>query len=115
MPTLEGVEDAEDAVGWDDHGSEAEEGKAPGEAQQEQEPQDGQGVLGRWVVLALACIGLPQEQDLSHYNDEDGQSPDKHPGVIADVDSIMDVDVSDPAPGMYKGNVFNQSSQVNGL
>lgn len=108
MPTLEGVEDAEDAVGWDDHGSEAEEGKAPGEAQQEQETQDGQGVLRCWVLLALACLGLPQQQDLPHHNYEDGQSRDKHPGVIANVDSVMELDVSDLAHEMYNGNVFQE-------
>ena len=100
-PTLEGVDDAEDVVRWDGHGSVAEEGKAPGEAEHGEQPQDGEGVGGRGAFRLLG-FQLLLQLNLSHHEDEDEQIEEKHQRVVADVYCIVNLDVRDPTPDIQE-------------
>ena len=57
--TLKGVEDGEDIVGGDEQRPMAEEGKSPGEAEQEEQAEDGEGVCPDGAnFLGFLCRGL---------------------------------------------------------
>ena len=96
-PTLEGVDDAEDVVRWDGHGSVAEESKAPGQAEHREQAQDGEGVCGCGAFRLLG-LNLLLQLNMSHHEDEDGQVEEKHQRVVANIYCIVNLDIRDPTP-----------------
>lgn len=106
---MEGVEDGEDVVGGYEQGPEAEEGDGPGDAEQEQQAQDGQRLgLDGEVALNFLLLQL-EEDDLSHGGDEHGEAEEEDHGVVADVHPLLDVGVGDPAAGGHEAQAQAQN------
>lgn len=100
--TLKGVEDGEDVVGGYDQRAVAEESKGPGEAQQEEQAQNGHGVgLDGAAVLGFRCR-LPHERNVVHDHNERSKSEEEHHTIITNVHSLVDDDIRNPAPGNHE-------------
>lgn len=100
--TLKGVEDGEDIVGGYEQRSIAEKSKGPGDAEEEEQGQNGESLCLDWdVVLRFRCCQL-KENNLPHSYDEHAKGEDEHYSIITNVHPLLDKGIRDPTPEKYE-------------
>lgn len=96
-PTLKGVEDGEDVVRDNDQRSVTEEGEGPGDAEKDEQAQNGGSVaFGGALLQRFPCFR--HYSDLPYSYNEYRESEEEHHGIITNVHPTVDGRISDPAP-----------------
>lgn len=100
--TLKGVEDGENIVGCYKQRSIAEESKGPGDAEEEEQTQNGESLCLDWdVVLSFPCCWLKDNHQL-HSCDKYAKDEDEYNSIITNVHPLLDIGIRDPAPEIYE-------------
>lgn len=102
MCTLKGVEDGEDIVGGYEQRSMAEEGKSPGDAQQEEQAQNGESVYLCGAVVISFHRSLLKLDNLIHSYDEYAYGEDENHSIITHIHPLLENYIRNPAPENQK-------------
>lgn len=98
MDTLERIEDRENVVGGHPKGAVGKEGKTPCDTQQATQSHDSYNAWATCVILCFACVGSLETEEPGHCDDKSSKGEDEDHHIVAYVDNVVGVIVSDPAP-----------------
>ena len=97
--TLKRIENGENVVGGNPEGTVGEEGETPGDTEHEAQSHDGHQAYAAFVDLLVVLLVSLEKTEPCHHDGEGDEGEDEDDSIVADVDNVVDVPVSYPAPG----------------